>query len=490
VNPRTPVLVGVGAVAQRESDPNVAVEPLALMIRALERAAEDAGSGQLLERADSIRVPRGIWPYTDPGRLIAEAIGASSPRTLLAQIGVLQTTLFGGAAEDILAGRSDIVLVTGGEAKLRSLNAIKAGVAEALTTQPADVRPDVELAPVESIMHPLEIELDLTIVVRQYAMLETALRYAEGLSPAAHREKLAALWAGLSRVAAENPDAWSREIVPAERVASTANGNRMLAYPYTKLHNSQWNVDQAAGLILCSVETARSLGIPEARWVYPLAVAESNHILPVVERAEPARCPGFAITTERTLERSGRALSDVAHLDLYSCFPAAVKMQMRELGIADDRPLTVTGGMAFAGGPLNNYVLQTVVRLAQLLRADPGATGLVTAVSTVVTKQGASLWSSAPGRSDFAYDDVSAEVAKAWRTIEVDADLEGRATIAAYTVVHGHAGAERAFALCDSDDGRRTIASADDPDLLAAMERDEFCGRTVQVQDRSFRPTG
>jgi hypothetical protein len=43
LDPRTPVLVGVGAVSQREEDPSRAREPLALMIAALARAAADAG---------------------------------------------------------------------------------------------------------------------------------------------------------------------------------------------------------------------------------------------------------------------------------------------------------------------------------------------------------------------------------------------------------------------------------------------------------------
>ncbi len=73
-------------------------------------------------------------------------------------------------------------------------------------------------------------------------------------------------------------------------------------------------------------------------------------------------------------------------------------MQARELGLAldDPRGLTVTGGMTFAGGPLNNYVLQAMVALTDLLRADPSAIGLSTSVSGMLTKQGLGLWSATP----------------------------------------------------------------------------------------------
>ena len=119
LDPRTPVLVGVAAASQREDDPGKALEPVALMARALEAAGEDAGHPQILARADAVRVPRGMWPYRDPGRWLAERLGAPAAHTTLTELGVLQTTLFASAAWDIAEGRADVVLVAGGEARQR-----------------------------------------------------------------------------------------------------------------------------------------------------------------------------------------------------------------------------------------------------------------------------------------------------------------------------------------------------------------------------------
>ena len=110
MDPRTPVLVGACAVQQRCEDPNDGLEPVELMVRALEGAAEDAGSRALLGLADGVRVPQGFWAYSDPGRLIAERLGASGARTQLTKLGVLQTTLFGRAAADIASGRARLVV--------------------------------------------------------------------------------------------------------------------------------------------------------------------------------------------------------------------------------------------------------------------------------------------------------------------------------------------------------------------------------------------
>ena len=476
---RTPVLVGVGAVSQREDDPACAREPLALMIAALERAAEDAGSRALLERADSVRAPRGFWDYPDPCRLVAEYFGAPQARTEIAEIGVLQTTSLGRAAADIAAGRADVVLVTGAEARHRALRATITGVDAPLTRQ-APTTPDTVLRPNGPILSAPEMKAGLLMPVSQYATIENALRAAEGVSIEDHRDEVASLWAGYAAVAAENPDAWSRDRVDAAMIADPAR-NPMQAFPYGKLHCSQWNVDQAAGLIFCSVATARALGIPRAHWIFPLATADANQMIPFTERRALHRCAGFAKAAERVFAHTRRSVADVAHREIYSCFPSAVRIQVRELGIDDERPLTVTGGMAFAGGPLNHFMFQALVRMAQILRDDPGSLGLVTAVSGIVTKQGVSLWSSEPGAAPFAHDDVSAETERETTRVELVEGAAGAATIASYTVLYQGGVAKRAVLLCDLEDGRRTLALCDDAALIAVATSQELCGRALRI---------
>lgn len=480
LDPKTPVLVGAATIEQRLDDPQAALEPVELMIAALGAAASDAGAPALLARADSIRVPRGFWNYSDPGRLVATRFGASGARTTLAEIGVLQTTLLGEAAAAIARGEESIALITGAEAKYRSLRAQIAGT-EVASTEQTDVVPDRLLEPAREIWSPLEERLALLMPVTQYAMIETALRYAEGLSLEAHRREVAELWADFSRAAAENPHAWSRRALTAEAIAGAGDGNRMLAFPYTKLHNSQWNVDQAAGLILCSVAVARELGISEDRWVFPLAVAESNHMLPLSERAELHRSHGFRLAGARALADAGLAIEDVTRFELYSCFPIAVRVQAREMGIDAAHRLTVSGGMAFAGGPLNNFVFQSLVRMAEVLRRERTGAGMLTAVSGMLTKQGVSLWSASPPRGGFAYEDVTAAVAGATGAVEVVEGVESPARIATYTVLFEGGSPVRAAAICDLDDGRRTIAVTTDAAAAGAMTEREHCGAAVRV---------
>ncbi len=478
LDPNTPVCVGVGAVSQREEDPARAAEPLELMVGALTRAAEDAGSRALLTDADWICVPRGFWDYEDPGRGIALRVGAARSKTLLAEIGVLQTTLLGHAAEEIAQGRARIVLVAGGEAKYRSARAQKLGVEAPLAKQTGAV-PDRVFRPEADVLTALEIQAGIAMPVNQFSMIENALRYDEGVDIDAHAREVAQLWSAMSQVAAENPEAWVREPLSADAIREPSANNRMLAFPYTKRATSQWNVDQAAGLIFCSIAVARELGIPSDRYVFPWTVADSNYMRPLSERRALHRSPGFAAAAERVFARHQIGAGDLDHLELYSCFPAAVRVQLRELGIDASRALTVTGGMAFAGGPLNNFVLQALVRMLAILRADPGSLGLVTAVSGILMKQGVSLWSTRAADETFAHEQVGEIARDRDDPIEVVDRASGEGRVASYTVLYQDDKPQRAVLFCDLEDGRRTIAHTDAATALA-FTREEGCGRRVR----------
>src|ERR1700730_11574350 len=125
---RTPVLVGAAAVSQRLDDPRAAREAAGLMADAVTAAAIDAGDTGLLRAAGAVFTPKGTWPYGDAGRLVAAAVGNTTARTLAADVGILQTTLFDRAARDIAAGRLDVVFIVGGEARWRELSATIAGL--------------------------------------------------------------------------------------------------------------------------------------------------------------------------------------------------------------------------------------------------------------------------------------------------------------------------------------------------------------------------
>ncbi len=482
---QTPVLVGVASIEQRIDDPTVAKEPIALMIEAVRAAAEDAGAPQLLERVDSIRVPRGFWDYSDPGRLVARAIGAEKVRTTLAEIGVLQQTIMSAACSDIAAGREQLSIVVGAEAKYRARCAERAGVEDTRTVQEGEA-PDIRLEPADSLWSEHEAAQGMLMPVQYYAIMENALRYADGQSIEDHRAFLGDLYASFSRVAADNPHAWGPAPVEASTVATTGPRNPMIAFPYGKLHNSSWNVDQAGALVFCSLGLARELGLDPARFVYPLAGTESNHMVDLSARPVLHENIGARVAGERALAIAGIEARDITDVELYSCFPAAVRIFARGLGLDedgfDDRPLTVTGGMPFAGGPLNNYVVQSTARMVERLREAGEGIGLVTSISGMITKAGFGLYGTAPPKGAFAFEDVTDAVAGQTVPREIVGDYTGPAVVAGYTVLYLGDAPFKGLVVCDLPDGRRTVASTEGVDLCRAMAEVEVCGRDVQLE--------
>ena len=331
---QTPVLVGACAVQQRCEHPDEGVEPVELMIRALEGAAEDAGSRDLLAAPTASRVPHGFWEYSDPARLVAERVGASGARTQLTELGVLQTTLLGRAAADIASGRADRA---GGRRRgeARARRAAILGVPERRTVQ-TGVAPDELLEPHRDILRAGRARARTSMPVSQYAMIENALRAADGRSLEAHRNEIARLWSEMSRVAAGNPDAWTprrrrRWIDPRRGRGATACSRSRTP----SCHNSQWNVDQAAGpdLHLGRARTARGC----AREPVDLPARGRRRRTTWCRSSSEPSCtaaPAFAHRGPACGRARVAARSPtLAHLELYSCFPVAVRVQQRELGL-------------------------------------------------------------------------------------------------------------------------------------------------------------
>src|SRR5918996_1079511 len=278
--------------------------------------------------------------------------------------------------------------------------------------------------------------------------------------------------------------AGTREPLTAEQIRTPSPDNRWIWWPYTKVMNANNAVEQAAALILCSVELARALGVPRDRWVFPRAATQARDTYVLSHRLDLRSAPALGVAGRRLFSLAGAGVDDVAHVDLYSCFPSAVQVAAAEIGLSLERPLTVTGGLSFAGGPWNNYVTHAIAPLTEVLRRDPGSLGLVTGLGGYLTKHALGLYSTEPPVGGFRWADAQDEVEAAGLPRRALAEEgEGDATIESWVVEHGRDGEpRRALAACLLDDGRRAWASSEDPDTVAELRSGaEQIGRAVKI---------
>jgi acetyl-CoA C-acetyltransferase len=484
-NPKTPVLVGIAQILQRTDDLDTAKEPLELMVDAVRAAAEDAGSRELLTRAGSVRVVRGIWKYEDPGRYIASEVGCPSAQTAITPFGGnFVQTLVNRSCLDIQSGEQDIVLVVGAECGRSAARIRKEGREFPWRETPGT--PDLHVGQEVAMAHEAEMVRGIRAPIQMYPIFDNALRYERGESIEAHRRRISELWASFSEVASKNPNAWIQDRKTAAEIADpNAKGNRAVSFPYPMLMNSNSRVDMGAALILTTEETAKSLGIPREKWVYPHAGTDAHDHYFVSERESLSSSPGIRLAGRRCLELAGVEPSGLAYQDVYSCFPSAVQVAAKEIGLDTSKPLTVTGGLTFGGGPLNNYVMHGIARMAELLREAPGEKGLCTANGGFLTKHAFGVYSTEPPSVPFQHADLQDEV-DALPKREAVVEHEGEVTLESYTVMYEGSEPAVGHAACLLPDGGRTWANIPDRDVAAAMTTEEFCGRAGRVSGGIF----
>ncbi len=481
---KTPIIVGVSQLSQHEDDFAKCQEPLELMIQAVKMAAIDANTPGILEKLDQVCVNQGTWNYSDPARAVASAIGAHRAKSA--------HTFWGGnfvqlalnrMALAISQGKLESVAFTGAEWGRTLARMRRKGHTPTLMDAPGE--PDSFYGKREFMAHLIERDLGCVLPVQTYPMFENALRHARGESPEDHMVRISELWARFAQVAADNPNAAIRDAPSAETIRTASTTNRPVSFPYLKLLNSNNNVDQAAALILCSTEFASTLGIPEHKWVYPLAGADANDTLFVSNRLDLVSSPAIRIAGGKCLELAGLDAASLDLVDLYSCFPVAVQIAAKELGLDEARALTVTGGLTFAGGPLNNYVMHSVARTVELLRQSPEKKALVTANGGTLAKHAFTAYSGAPPEQSFRHASMQ-DALDALPTHEVLEHWDGRLDVETYTVMYGADGPETGYATCLTPDGKRVWAKTSNSEYLQAMLDGEFCGTEIRIRGREM----
>jgi len=483
IDPRTPVLIGTGQVVQRAEGLDDARDPVAMMVEAIALAASDAGLSSV-PNPDAIRVVSLLsWKYGNPAHFIAEDLGLT-PRELglSAMGGNTPQTLVNAASRQILAGDLDLVILTGGETTRTRARYNKAGLTpDWRTTDIAPVLVSEDL----TMNMPEELARKIMMPIQIYPLFETALRAQSGRSVADHQVHISELYARFSAVAATNPYAWSKKQYTAEEIRTASDTNRMIGFPYPKLMNSNNDVDMSAALILCSAEKATALGVPRDRWIFPQSGSDAHEHAFISHRNHFYDTPAIELAGRRVLELAGLSINDIDLIDLYSCFPSAVQLGAKSLGLDINAQLTRTGGLQFGGGPWNNYVMHAIATVANELRSGVGATGLVWANGGYTTKHAFGVYATTPPKNGFAYDYPQDQIdALPRRSLASPADAAGEMTIEGYSVMHDREGnPERSIASCILADGRRAWADTTDVGIGRDMCINEWVGRTVRADE-------
>ncbi len=485
--------MGVGQVRRNPKldGPFVPTEPAKMMAEAIALACADGGNPTLNVELLACVEPM-AWAYDDLCGRTAELSGLTNV-TKQGRVEGLTVPPGGNSPGDLLldivnriaAGTLDTAIIAGSECVYARRRAMKEGLDLADWT-PAPGHRDF-LKGQRPLTNDLEKRHGLTQPIQCYPLYENALRAKAKRSISEHQMFLGEFMARNTRVAAKNPYAWFPTEYTAEELATVNADNRWVCFPYPKRMNAIMEVDLAAAAIVVSNEEADRLGIPESQRVTILGVGSSVDAWTPTERVDFTSSPAMRAASDAAFAHAACSVEDVDLFDFYSCFPSAVQMALNELGIAADDPrgVTVTGGLAYAGGPGNSYTMHGLAVMVERLRSagDPAKTGLISALGMTATKHAYVILSSDPdrvARADGGGHKVKLDHNDSPALVD---EVSGEGTLETYTVEFDRTGeATRSVFVVRFDDGTRTVANGSlDAEELRALMESEPIGRRVLV---------
>ncbi|HVV10494.1 acetyl-CoA acetyltransferase [Amycolatopsis sp.] len=502
IDPRTPVVVGVGQFAERLEDPGYQrLSAVDLAAKAARAALEDTGAdveaiAAAVDTVGGIRqfeisTPGAPAPLGRSGnypRSVAGRIGAAPARAILDVAGGqgpqhLVTEL----AATIATGGSEVALAFGSEAISTVQHLAKAEDKPDFTEHAEGSLEDRGFG-LKGLSSGQLASHGLTDAPSQYALFDNARRARLKQSREEYATSMGELFAPFTKVAAANPYASAPvERSPQELVTPT-EANRPIADPYTRYIVARDKVNQGAAVLVMSIAAAERLGVPREKWVFLHGHADLRE-RPLMQRADLSSGPASVLAAQHALDLAGLDVAELSTIDLYSCFPIAVSNICDGLGLKPDDPrgLTLTGGLPFFGGAGNNYSMHAIAETVQRMRAEPGAFGFVGANGGTLSKYSVGIYSTTP--AGWRADDsarLQAEI-DSWTAPEQAIHADGWATIETYTVKHSRGGKRTGVVIgrLESDD-RRFIARTHDGDeeILAQLADGEPIGTRVYV--RSF----
>lgn len=504
MNQNTPILVGSAQYVDRASpQPGKSLSPADMAAHVAADAIEDAGAaGDLKALVDVLAVARlfehsvkdtVMWPNpygntNNMPRSVARRLDIAPRRHIYAEVGgETPQRLVNQMAEAIYQGEYRAVVLTGAEALATIKNGRRLGLEFDWNEE---VEGDFEdLWPEDPMTNSYESSHGITFPIQVYALFEQARRHRYQQDLAACRAGIGTLFEHFSAVAANNPYAQFPTPRSAVELATPSDQNFPLCEPYAKWMVAQDAVNQAAAVVMTSVGVAEALEIPRHHWTYLNAYADVDERF-VSERPDLSTSPAQGLALKRVLEDAEVGIGDVDLIDLYSCFPIAVSSACEHLGLPLDgsRPLTLTGGLPFFGGPGNNYSLHAIAEAVQQLRPRSEGHALIAANGGYLSKHSIGLYGcELKGAWQPRSSANEKREAKQASGINVIEQGSGEATIESYAAVYSRgepAGGYIVARLSSPDDRCLAVADPDDAAASALLFEAEPFGRPVTVSHR------
>jgi acetyl-CoA C-acetyltransferase len=156
------------------------------------------------------------------------------------------------------------------------------------------------------------------------------------------------------------------------------------------------------------------------------------------------------------------------------------------IGYEEKRPLTLTGGLGFFGGPGNNYSLHAIATLAEAISKGQYTTGMITSLGWFFHKNAVGIYSATPRDTNLCQYDLEDETdyLAGDHPVRIEKRVSGKGIIETYTIIYSKDGSPSyAVVYGKTDQGLRFIAQTPkDLDVFSALSTINHVGKSVRMK--------
>jgi acetyl-CoA C-acetyltransferase len=301
-----------------------------------------------------------------------------------------------------------------------------------------------------------------------YPMMEHKKRVSRGMSRSDYLTYLGDVLSPLADAARVNPITMFDRVPESQEISAVSGRNRVVGDPHLKSMVAKDGVNQSAAVVVMQYGKACELGL-EQRAVFLRGFAEATE-QNLLDRMDWSVSPALRWAYANALSTAGMDVDEIDAFDIYSCFPIAVIEAMEALGLelGEGRPISLTGGLPFFGGPGNNYSMHGIASAVSAIQNDQYANVLVGALGGHMSKHAVGVYSRTPGAADPRAHEMRFEGAGNRRALA--SEFSGSAVIETFMIKQLPEGHWLAV-LAINEAGERVIAAS----LLEPGDLNDLC---------------
>lgn len=496
ISDTTPVLVAAGQVVDRLGENWRRLSPADLAAEAVRSALATTGIDGLAAQVDQLMVmrtfvdsvPDRIKPLLAPfgssdqfARSVANRSGMQGAKAIYATAGGQSPQQYvATACSEIAHGRAEIIVLCGAEAIATMRAHQRAGESLDWSESPEGISEDHGMG-LEDQFVPALAAHKVVAPIDIYPMMEHKKRASKGMSRIDYLAYLGDVLTPLADAARANPFTMFETVLESHEISALSGRNRIVGDPHLKSMVAKDGVNQSAAVVVMQYGKARELGL-ETRSIFLRGFAEATE-QNLLDRVDWSISPALRWTYAQALTSAGLGVEDIDAFDLYSCFPVAVIEAMEALGLelGGQRPVSLTGGLPFFGGPGNNYSMHGIASAVSAIQNDQYANVLVGALGGHMSKHAVGIYSRSPGAVDPRAREMRFEGAGNSRALA--SEFSGSAAIETFMIKQLPEGSWLAV-LAMNEAGERVIAASllQAGDLLDLCVEGDPIGARVQIE--------